>query len=223
MKSSEGYVQAYNCQAMVDEEHQIIVAQAVTNQAPDVEHLVPMLAQTVANCGAIPDNLLADAGYFSEVNVCEVMKWGADPFIPARRQKHSEDPQPVLGRPPDDLGIKDKMLRKLATKIGRAIYALRKKIVEPVFGQIKEPRGFRRFLLRGTVKVRGEWALMTMTHNLLKIYRAQLHSALSGHLHVGPQAAVRVNSTTLQLSPPPEPSPPRSGGEASKPLCTTRS
>jgi transposase len=177
MKSSEGFVQAYNCQAVVDEEHQIIVAQAVTNQAPDVEHLMPMLAQTVANCGAIPDNFLADAGYFSESNVCEVMKWGADPFIPPRRQKHSQEPQPVLGRPPDDLSIKERMLRKLATKAGRAIYALRKKIVEPVFGQIKEARGMRRFLLRGILKVRGEWSLMTLSHNLLKIYRAQLRSA----------------------------------------------
>jgi hypothetical protein len=113
MKSSEGFGQAYNCQAAVDEEHQIIVAQAVTKQAPDVEHLMPMLAQTVANCGAIPDNFLADAGYFSEGNVSEVMKWGADPFIPPRRQKHSEEPQPVLRRPPDDLSIKERMLGKL--------------------------------------------------------------------------------------------------------------
>jgi transposase len=177
MKSSEGYVQAYNCQAVVDEEHQIIVAQAVTNQAPDVEHLMPMLAQTVANCGAKPDNFLADSGYFSEANVCEVMKYGIVPFIPPRRQKHAEEPKPVLGRPPDDLGIKDSMVRKLATKAGRSIYALRKKIVEPVFGQIKEARGLRRFLLRGLVKARGEWALITLTHNLLKIYRAQLRAA----------------------------------------------
>jgi len=177
MKSSEGYVQAYNCQAVVDEEHQIIVAQAVTNQAPDVEHLVPMLVQTVANCGAKPDNFLADAGYFSEENVCEVTKWQVEPFIPPRRQKHSEEPKPVLGRPPDNLGIKDRMVRKLATKTGRSIYALRKKIVEPVFGQIKEARGLRRFLLRGLEKARGEWALITLTHNLLKIYRAQLRAA----------------------------------------------
>jgi transposase len=177
MKSSEGYVQAYNCQAVVDEEHQIIVAQAVTNQAPDAEHLVPMLVQTVGNCSAKPENLLADAGYFSEANVCEVTKWRIEPFIPPRREKHSEERQPpVLGRPPDDLTIKQRMVRKLATKAGRAVYALRKKIIEPVFGQIKEARGLRRFLLRGLKKVRGEWALIALTHNLLKIYRAQLHS-----------------------------------------------
>lgn len=177
MKSSEGFVQAYNCQVVVDEEHQIIVAQAVTNQAPDAEHLVPMLVQTVANCGAKPDHLLADAGYFSEANVCEVTKWRIDPFIPPRREKHAEEPKQVRGRPPNNLGIKDRMVRKLATKAGRGIYALRKKIVEPVFGQMKEARGLRRFLLRGLKKVRGEWALMSLTHNLLKIYRAQLRPA----------------------------------------------
>jgi transposase len=173
MKSSEGYVQAYNCQAVVDEEHQIIVAQAVTNQPPDVEHLVPMLVQAVANCGAKPEQWLADAGYFSEANVCEVMKWGCEPFIPPRRQKHGEDTPPVRGRPPADLSIKEQMTRKLATKAGKSVYALRKKIVEPVFGQIKEARGFRRFLLRGLSKVGGEWALIALTHNLLKIFRQQ--------------------------------------------------
>jgi transposase len=177
MKASDGYVQAYNCQAVVDEKHQIIVAQAVTNQPPDVEHLVPMLVLAVANCGGKPDRLLADAGYFSEANVCEVMKWGIEPFIPPSRQKHHDPPKPVLGRPPANLSFKDRMMRKLATRTGRAVYAARKKIVEPVFGQIKEARGFRRFLLRGLKKVRGEWALLALTHNLLKIYRAELLAA----------------------------------------------
>jgi hypothetical protein len=83
----------------------------------------------------------------------------------------------VLGRPPNDLGIEDRMVRKLATKSGRAVYALRRKIVEPVFGQIKEARGLRRFLLRGLRKVRGEWTLIALTHNLLKSSRAQLRPA----------------------------------------------
>jgi transposase len=177
MKASDGYVQAYNCQAVVDEKHQIIVAQAVTNQPPDVEHLVPMLVLAVANCGGKPNRLLADAGYFSEANLCEVTKWGIEPFIPPSRQKHADEPKPVLGRPPANLSFKDRMVRKLATKAGRAVYAARKKIVEPVFGQIKEARGFRRFLLRGLKKVRGEWALLALTHNILKIYRADLRAA----------------------------------------------
>ena len=163
----------YNCQAVVHEEHQIIVAQAVTYQAPDVEHLVPMLVQTVDNCGATPEHWLADAGYFSEAQVCETTKWGCELFIPPRRQKHGAQPPSVQGRTPADLTIKELMARKLATKAGKAVYALRKKIVELVFGQIKEVRGFRRFLLRGLSKVQGEWGLIALTHNLLKIYRAQ--------------------------------------------------
>jgi hypothetical protein len=109
--------------------------------------------------------------------VCEVTKWRVEPFIPPRREKHSQEPKPALGRPPDNLGIKECMVRKLATKAGRGIYALRRKIVEPVFGQIKEARGLRRFLLRGLKKGRGEWVLIALTHNLLKIHRAQRRMA----------------------------------------------
>jgi transposase len=172
MKTGDGYVQGYNCQAMVDAEHQVIVAQAVTNQPPDAEHLVPMLVQTVANCGAKPEKLLADAGYYSEANACEAEKWKVDPYIATGRQRRSEPPPQVLGRPPADLTNKQQMARKLATKDGAAVYARRKVIVEPVFGQTKEARGFRRFLLRGLAKVRHEWSLISITHNILKLYVA---------------------------------------------------
>ena len=172
MKTGDGYVQGYNCQAMVDAEHQVIVAQAVTNQPPDAEHLVPMLVQTVANCGAKPEKLLADAGYYSEANACEAEKWNVDPYIATGRQRRSEPPPQVLGRPPADLTNKQQMARKLATKDGAAVYARRKVIVEPVFGQTKEARGFRRFLLRGLAKVRHEWSLISLTHNILKLYVA---------------------------------------------------
>jgi transposase len=170
MKSGDGYVQAYNCQAMVDAACQIIVAQAVTNQPPDVEHLVPMIARTVENCGMKPAKLVADTGYFSEANVCETMKWGIDPYIATGRRHHDEQVIAPRGRPPAGLSTKETMARKLATKSGAAIYSRRKVIVEPVFGQIKEARGFRRFLLRGLRKVRGEWSLITLTHNLLKLH-----------------------------------------------------
>jgi hypothetical protein len=170
MKSGDGYVQAYNCQAMVDDAHQIIVAEAVTNQPPDVEHLVPMIARTVENCGKKPTKLVADAGYFSEANVCETMKWGIDPYIATGRRRHDEQVVAPRGRAPAGLSIKEAMARKLATKSGAAIYSRRKVIVEPVFGQIKEARGFRRFLLRGLHKVRGEWSLIALTHNLLKLH-----------------------------------------------------
>jgi len=172
MKTGDGYVQGYNCQAVVDAQNQIIVAQAVTNQPPDVEHLVPMLVNTVDNCGAKPERFVGDAGYFSENNVCELQKWGVDPYIATGRQRHGEAPPPIRGRTPSNMTIKEAMARKLATKAGKAVYSRRKVIVEPVFGQIKEARGFRRFLLRGLEKVRGEWSLITLTHNLLKLHAA---------------------------------------------------
>lgn len=172
MKSGDGFIQGFNCQAMVDAEHQVIVAQAVTNQAPDVEHLLPMIAQTVANCGEIPDKMLMDAGYYSDVNACEVEKWKIDGYIATGRRRRNEPPPTVRGRPPANLTIKQRMARKLASKAGAAVYARRKVIVEPVFGQIKEVRGFRRLLLRGLAKVRHEWSLITLTHNLLKLHAA---------------------------------------------------
>lgn len=172
MKTGDGYVQGYNCQVVVDAAHQIIVAEAVTNQPPDPEHLVPLLVKTVDNCGAKPEKLIGDAGYFSENNVCESQKWGIDPYIATGRQRHGKTPAPVRGRAPSGMTVKEAMARKLATKAGKAVYSRRKTIVEPVFGQIKEARGFRRFLLRGLEKVRGEWSLVTLTHNLLKLHRA---------------------------------------------------
>lgn len=63
------------------------------------------------------------------------------------------------------------MRRKLQTKRGRQRYALRMQTVEPVFGQIKQARGFRQFLLRGLEKVKGEWSLICTGHNLLKLFR----------------------------------------------------
>lgn len=173
MKSGDGYVQGYNCQAVVDAEHQVIVAEAVTNQPPDAEHWQPMLERTIANCGQTPAAALADNGYCSEENIAYGLNQGIDPYLATGRDKHGESPPTVHGRPPKDMTLKAEMRRKLATKRGRKMYGRRKGIVEPVFGQIKEARGFRRFLLRGLEKVRGEWSLITATHNLLKLYRAQ--------------------------------------------------
>jgi transposase len=171
MKTGDGFVQGYNSQVVVDEAHQIIVAQAVTNQPPDVQHFIPMLEQTMTNCGASPAVTTADSGYFSETNVAWGMNQGLDPHIATGRRGH-DDPMPrVRGRPPRDETLKQWMTRKLATQRGAKLYSRRKVIVEPVFGQTKN-RGFRGFLLRGLNKVRGEWALITLTHNLLKLHRA---------------------------------------------------
>jgi transposase len=171
MKTGDGFIQGYNAQAAVDEEHQIIVGQALTNQPPDAEHLLPMIEEVVANCGRAPDETSADAGYFSEANVLGALERGVDPHIATGRCKHGESAPAVRGRPKRGLTFKELMTRKLASRRGAKIYSRRKVIVEPVFGQIKN-RGFRQFLLRGLAKVRGEWSLIALTHNLLKLHGA---------------------------------------------------
>ncbi len=143
MKGADGFVQGYNAQAAVDDAHQIIVAQAVTNQPPDAEHFAPMLARTIENCGMAPTHTSADSGYFSESNITFGQAHGTEPLLATGRQKHGEPPIQVFGRPPAGLTPKQRMARKLATKRGRALYSRRKVIVEPVFGQIKAARGIR--------------------------------------------------------------------------------
>ncbi len=172
MKTGDGFIQGYNCQAAVDEEHQIIVAEAVTNQSPDVEHLIPMIDRIVFNCGEAPVNFSADSGYLSEANLVGAYERGVDPHIATGRRKHGDPTPMVRGRPRADLTLKESMARKLATKRGAAVYSRRKVIAEPPFGQIKHVRGFRQFLLRGLAKVSGEWSLISMTHNLLKLHGA---------------------------------------------------
>jgi len=171
-----GFVQAYNGQITVDEAHQIIVAEALTNQPPDAEHFVPMLHRTVTNCDAVPEAVTADAGYFSEANLRAAEHYGSEPYIPVDRQRRSSDGQPQQ-LPPTP--AREHMRAKLATTVGKAIYAKRKWTVEPVFGQIKGARGFRRFSLRGRVKAAAEWTFVCLTHNLLKLYRALGRPALA--------------------------------------------
>ena len=173
MKKGGEYLQGYNCQAAVDASHQVIVGQAVTNQPPDVEHFQPLLDQVRDNCGVDPKKVSADSGYWSEENDKYAKDHRIDAHIATERLKHNEKPPPVRGRAPKGLDAKGWMRRKLRTKRGRETYARRKVIVEPVFGQTKEARGIRRFLFRGLQKVRGEWALICATHNLLKLYRAR--------------------------------------------------
>lgn len=172
-KAGNGFIQGYNAQTAVDAERQIIVAHAVTNQSPDVEHLVPMLDRVNENCQQAPKKMSADTGYFSDQNVHETEARGVEPYIATGRQKHGEIPVSTKGRPKANLTLKERMRRKLATKKGAQVYARRKAIVEPPFGYIKAARGFRQFLLRGIEKVRGEWSLICLTHNLLKLHAAE--------------------------------------------------
>lgn len=169
--SDKAFIQGYNAQAVVDATCQVIVAQDVTQQTNDKQQAEPMMDQVQANTGQTPKKASLDAGYFSETNVEALEADGIEAFIPPDRQKHGRCPPPVArGRPPKDLSVADRMRRKLQTKRGRAVYARRKAIVEPVFGQTKQGRGFRQFLLRGIEKVKGEWSLIATTHNLLKLW-----------------------------------------------------
>jgi hypothetical protein len=177
MKRDGAYLQGYNAQAAVDAEHQVIVGCGLTNQAPDVQHLPPMLDAVHAVTGSYPEQLLADAGYWDETHVDYCEARGVDPYLATGRQPHGEPPPTVRGRPPADLDAKGRMRRKLHTQRGRATYAQRKQIVEPVFGQIREAQGFRHLLLRGLEQARAEWALICAAHNLLKLHRAGLQPA----------------------------------------------
>ena len=172
LKGGDGWIQGYNCQAAVDGDHQIIVAVGVSNQASDAPHLEPMLERIMANTGQLPEKLIADAGYCSTSNIEASEQRGLDAYLSTSRQSHSKRPRPSRGPAPRDLDARGRMDRKLRSKAGQAIYALRKIIAEPVFGQIKGARGLDRFLLRGLEKVDGEWTLMAITHNIGKLHRA---------------------------------------------------
>jgi transposase len=171
MKGADGFVQAYNGQAAVESTMQLIVAQAVTQEANDKQQVAPMVEAIKQQAGQKPGELLADSGYCSDRNLEHLEKQGIDAYVATERQKHGEKKNCMRGPLPDGATRVDRMRRKLKTKTGAEIYAGRKSIVEPVFGQIKQARGFRQFLLRGIEKVKAEWAMVCMTHNILKIYR----------------------------------------------------
>jgi transposase len=168
------FVQAYNGQAMVDEKHQIIVAAEATQAPQDQRQLVPMTEMAREILGALPREMLADAGFHSEVAIRTVESKGVEVYCPSERGKKAERELCPRGRPPLDETFAQRMKRKVRSVRGRAHYSRRKCIVEPVFGQIKQGRGLRQFLTRGLEKVRGEWRLWALTHNLTKLYRAQL-------------------------------------------------
>jgi len=174
MEKNGSYLQGYNAQVVVDEAHQVILAHGLSNQAPDAGYLVPLLRATVANCGAAPGKVSADSGYFSAQNVAACESMGISAYISVSRAAHD-------GRVTDrrTTPAKEAMRLKLESDEGRAVYARRKAIVEPVFGQMKAARGFRRLSLRGRQKAAGEWGLICLTHNLLKLFRGAWLPALA--------------------------------------------
>lgn len=168
--ATKAFVQAYNAQAAVDAHGQVIVACGVGQNAADVGQLVPMLEQVAHNLGESPTVVTADAGYFSEANITAPQLAGIDLYVPPQRVKHGRRPPAA---PTRTSVVAQQMRAKLQTAAGHATYAVRKTLPEPVFGQIKEARGFRRFSFRGIRKVTAEWALICLTHNLLKLFRGR--------------------------------------------------
>ena len=192
-QSNKGFDYSYNAQAVVDAENQIIVAAEVTEAANDKQQGVPLGRAALDNVVAagvtrptagdgtpLPIPNTADNGYYSEEAVETLSGMGFDPHIATGRQKHNQTAvASEAGALSVAAGVKEKMAAKLRSAAGKALYAARKHIVEPVFGQIKSARGIRAFLLRGKEKVSAEWQLICLTHNLLKIWRCSVRAAAS--------------------------------------------
>jgi hypothetical protein len=190
--ATKSFLQGFNAQAAVDGTAQVIVGCAITQEANDKQQLVPMLQQVEQNLGRKPEKATADSGYFSEAAVTHPGVEGVELLVPPNRQKQeatTEGAGEVIQEPtkvaevvpgaevPTDrarapASAADAMRQKLRSPEGRAVYKMRKAVVEPVFGQIKECRGFRRFQFRGLNKVEAEWQIICLTHNLLKLFRA---------------------------------------------------
>lgn len=165
------YEQCYNGQVAVDEAGHVIVAHALSNQAPDCEYLAPMLDRATANLGQKPVTITADAGYMSQGNVAACLHREVRPYLAVERERRSWPPPAAAeGAPPRGADAKEWMAWMLRTDEGQTRMRKRKSTVELVFGCIKEAMGFRRFLLRGLEKVRGEWALVCLAYNLRKLH-----------------------------------------------------
>jgi transposase len=171
--ATKSFEQSYNCQAAVDSQAQVIVAAQVTQQANDKQQVKPLVELMKVNLrGRTPEELSADTGYYSEENVDYLEGQKIEPYVPPSRPKQEassgEPLEPISATAP----TRERMTAKLRTPAGKKVYSKRKETVEPVFGQIKEARGIRRFLLRGLGSVQAEWSLICATHNLLKLFRS---------------------------------------------------
>jgi hypothetical protein len=170
-----GWVQGYNAQA-VTTCAQVIVAAELTQHTSDLQQLRPMLAATTATLTAAgipqrPATLLADCGYWSIANLTQIPDAPELLIPPARHGRHGKprkDGKPSASRSD---GLRAAMTAKLASADGTALDARRRQTIEPVFGQIKDHRGARRFLRRGLAACAAEWKLLCGTHNLLKLWR----------------------------------------------------
>ena len=165
MKSKDGFIQAYNAQAAVDATAQIIVAHGLTQSGNDQGQLVPMLEAIESNLGRKPEQASADAGYCSEANLEALVLHDIDGYVAPGRASRPTAANGKVGGP-----LTQRMREKIDDGGFETPYRLRKQVVEPVFGQIKQARGFRQFLLRSLAKVQAEWAIICTAHNLLKLF-----------------------------------------------------
>jgi len=195
MSTANGFVQGYNAQAVANED-QVIVAAEVTDEHNDVHQLRPMIDATDASLADAgiderPDTLLADAGYASEENFAGLDDDDPDCYVATRNMRNNPNPRSGRRGPlRSDASLVDKMDRKVSRKAGRAVYRRRQAIIEPVFGQIKDARGIRRFMRRGKAAADSEWKLIASTHNLLKLYRRVLTDAT-----IAPYSRIAVGIT----------------------------
>ncbi|HYL13143.1 MAG TPA: IS1182 family transposase [Terriglobales bacterium] len=172
MPGADGFVQAYNAQVAVEPDFQLIVGQGVSQDTNDKQQMKPVVEAIREQAGQKPQEIVSDSGYCSEANLKYLAKKKIEGYIATDRESYRDPNQPGPRGPlPKGATRVDRMRRKLQTKVGAAVYSKRKTVVEPVFGQIKQSRGFRQFLLRGLKKVQGEWAIICLTHNILKLHR----------------------------------------------------
>ena len=177
MKTADGFQQSWNAQAAVDTEgSMLIVGKRITEHGNDKQELVPTVHAVALEVRKVK-HVLADSGFYSEQAVTDVeTNGGPTVYAALDRQEHHRSVQDLEKKPEPkaprmSASVEERMRYRLRTKAGRALYALRKQTVEPVFGIIKQAMGFRRFLLRGKAKVSLEWTLVTLAYNFRRLYR----------------------------------------------------
>ncbi|MBT5027778.1 MAG: IS1182 family transposase [Nitrospinaceae bacterium] len=173
--SGKSFMQAYNAQAAVDTDSMLVLANKVSQNANDKKELQPILEclETLPDTLGTVENMLADAGYFSETNVIECEKKNITPYIASGREGHNKTLEERFEKPPpvpDTAGPVENMKHRLKMSKGKTLYAKRKSTVEPVFGIIKHVMGFRQFLLRGLASVEKEWSLVCMAWNIRRMH-----------------------------------------------------
>jgi hypothetical protein len=171
MPSGGGFIAGYNGQIAVDAAHQIIVAEQVSTNPADFAALIPLVDQAHANLGRKLREVSGDTGFATEANLAAMAERGIRAYLTPGRIRHGET-DPTAGRVLKRKPLMQAMADKIRRAGRRSRYRLRKQTAEPVFGQIKQPRGFRQFLLRGLNQVKGEWAMICTAHNILKLHKA---------------------------------------------------